>query len=198
MPLTGNRSRTTPRPIALLEAAPAQIVESGGRFSLPTHRSKIGTIDTDLTVNGVTKSWILDTGANFSVLTESAAKQMGLKLSEGSARTQGASGAENVLHIAIIPEIKVGSAIVHNVVALVLEDKALKISIPSASYQIDAILGYPVLSALGQLTFTADNRVLVGTGGDTSGAEIYMQQLNPLLQMPDRRTRLDDDVRHRR
>jgi clan AA aspartic protease (TIGR02281 family) len=166
----------------LLKDTPPQTVDLNGPFSLLTHRSKIGTIDTDLTVNGVTKSWILDTGANFSVLTESVARQMGLKLSEQTAKVQGASGAESNLHIAIIPEMKIGSAIARNVVILVLADKALKISVPSTEYQIDAILGYPVLSALGELTFTSDNRLLTGTGGNTVGAEFYMQQLNMLLE----------------
>ena len=165
----------------LLKDAPAQTVEFRSAFSLATHQSKIGTIDTDLTVNGITKSWILDTGANFSVLSESLAKQMGLKLSEGTAQTQGASGAENRLHIAIVPEIRIGDAVVHNAVALVLDDKALKIDLGTTKYQIDAILGYPVLSALGQLTFS-ENQVLADTGGDNSGAKIYMQQLNPLIE----------------
>jgi predicted aspartyl protease len=165
----------------LLIDAPPQSVEMKGEFSLSTHPSKIGTIDADLTVSGVTRSWILDTGANFSVVTESLAKQMGLKLSEGTAQTQGASGAENRLHIAIIPQIKIETATVHNVVALVLPDKSLNVNFGKGSYQIDAILGYPVLTALGQLTFSADHRVLVAPGGNSSGSRIYMQQLNPLI-----------------
>ena len=168
--------------VRLLKDAPAQTVEMQGTFTLETHHSKLGTIDTDLTVNGVTNSWILDTGANFSVVIESVAKKMGLKLSEGTAQTQGASGAENPLHTAIIPEIKIGTATVHNVVALVMPDKSMNVNFGRGSYQIEAILGYPVLSALGQITFTHDNHVLAGGGGDSSGSPIYMQQLNPLLQ----------------
>lgn len=168
--------------IRLLKGAPPQTVDMNGTFSLPTHHSKLGTIDTDLTVNGVTNSWILDTGANFSVVIESVAKKMGLKLSEGTAQTQGASGAENPLHTAIIPEIKIGNATVHNVVVLVMPDKSMNVNFGRGSYQIEAILGYPVLSALGQITFTDDNHVLAGGGGDSAGSPIYMQQLNPLLQ----------------
>jgi predicted aspartyl protease len=167
----------------LLKDAPPQQVELTGGFTLPTHRSPIGTIDTDLAVNGISKSWILDTGANFSVLTETAARQMGLKLSEGTAQTQGATGAENPLHVALIPEMKIGSAVVRNAVVLVLKDSAIAIPMKDGSYQIEAILGFPVLSALGQLTFTADNHLRVGTGGDSSGAVMYMQQLDPLLQV---------------
>ena len=168
--------------VRLLKDAPPQTVDLSGSFTLATHHSKLGTIDTDVTVNGVTNSWILDTGANFSVVIESVAKKMGLKLSEGTAQTQGASGAENPLHTAIIPEIKVETATVHNVVALVMPDNSMDVNFGRGHYQIEAILGYPVLSALGQITFTKDNRFVAGGGGDESGSPIYMQQLNPLLQ----------------
>ena len=168
--------------VHLLKDAPPQTVEMNGTFTLETHHSKVGTIDTNLTVAGVTNSWILDTGANFSVVIESVAKKMGLKLSEGAAQTQGASGAENSLHTAIIPEIKIGTATVHNVVVLVMPDESINVDFGSGHYQIEAIVGYPVLSALGQLTFTHDNHVVAGGGGEKSGSPIYMQQLNPLLQ----------------
>jgi clan AA aspartic protease (TIGR02281 family) len=166
----------------LLTDAPPQTVEFTGTLSLPTHRSKIGTIESDFTVNGVTESWILDTGANFSVLTETVARAMGLKLSEGTAQTQGASGAENKFHTAIIPEMKIGAAIVRNVVVLVMPDSALRVPLLTGKYQIDAILGFPVLSALGKLTFTSNNELKAEAGGDPSGAMVYMQQLDPLVE----------------
>jgi hypothetical protein len=166
----------------LLTDAPPQKVVMAGSFTLPTHHSPIGTIDTQLTVNGMTSSWVLDTGANFSVVCESVARQMGLKLSDGTAQTQGSTGAENPLHTAIVPEMRIGTATVRNVVVLVLRDQDITIPLPKGKYRIDAILGYPVLSALGQLTFTSDNQFKVDAGGDTSGARLYMQQLNPLLE----------------
>lgn len=167
--------------VHLLRDVPPQTVEMHGSFSIPIYQSELGTIETKLSVKGVTRSWILDTGANYSVLTESSAKQMGLKLSQEAAQTQGASGAENPLHIAVVPEMKVGTAVVRNVVILVLPDKALLVSTPKNKHQIEAILGYPVLSALGQLTFASDN-LSVEPGGDSSGAVMYMQELNPLVQ----------------
>jgi predicted aspartyl protease len=167
--------------VHLLTNAPPQTVSVESAFSIPIHLGDLGTIESDLAVNGVAKSWILDTGANYSVLTESAAKQMGLKLSEQAAQTQGASGAENPLHVAVVPEMKIGSAVIRNMVVLVLPDKALLVPIPKGKHQIEAILGYPVLSALGQLTFTPD-ALKVDTGGDSSGAVMYMQELNPLVE----------------
>ena len=167
--------------VHLLRDVPPQTVEMNGAFSISIHQSELGTIESELSVNGVTRSWILDTGANYSVLTESSAKAMGLKLSQEAAQTQGASGAENPLHIAIIPELKIGSAAVRNVVILVLPDKALLVPMQKGKHQIEAILGYPVLSALERLTFSKDT-LKVEPGGDNSGAAMYMQELNPLVE----------------
>ncbi len=167
--------------VHLLRDVSPQTVEMKGGFAIPIHQSELGTIESDLAVNGATRSWILDTGANYSVLTESSAKAMGLKLSEETAQTQGASGAENPLHIAVIPELKVGAAVVRNVVILVLPDKALLVPVQKGKHQIEAILGYPVLSALGELTFTRET-LRVEPGGNSSGASMYMQELNPLVE----------------
>jgi len=167
--------------VHLLRDVSPQTIEMNGTFTIPIHQSELGTIESELAVNGVTRSWILDTGANYSVLTESSAKAMGLKLSQEAAQTQGASGAENPLHIAVVPELKVGAAVVRNVVILVLPDKALSVPTQKGKHQIEAILGYPVLSALGQLTFSKET-LEVESGGDSSGAAMYMQELNPLVQ----------------
>jgi predicted aspartyl protease len=166
----------------LLVNAPAQTVDFSGSTTIPTHHSKVGTIDADFTVAGVTTSWVLDTGANLSVVSESLARKMHLELSKGQARTQGITGAENPLHVALIPEMKVGSATVRNAVVMVLPDSSLNVKFQGGSYQIDAILGYPVLSALGQLTFTKDEHLVIDSKSEDRGAVMYMQELTPLLQ----------------
>lgn len=172
--------------LQLLQDAPPQTIQFNGKVVLSTHRnSKIGTIDTDLTVNRVTASWIIDTGANFSTVSESFARQIGAKLSAKGAQTEGITGAENPLHIAILPELKLGGAIVRNVVLLVLPDANLNVpSGPKEHYQIQAVLGYPVLQALGRFTLTKDGQFLAGPESPQpqSGAPLYMYKLTPLLE----------------
>ncbi|MGB9106077.1 MAG: retropepsin-like aspartic protease [Terriglobales bacterium] len=148
----------------LLQGAPPQTVAFAGAIDLPMHRNAVlGTLDADLTVNGATASWILDTGANFSTVSASFARRLGLQLSKGEAQTQGVTGAENKLHIAILPELKLGGATVRNIVLLVLEDSSLNVPTGAKTrYQIDAVLGYPVLQALQRITFTSDGHFLAG------------------------------------
>ena len=169
----------------LLRNAPGQTISLSGPVRIATHRGAIGSLDANLTVNGVTASWILDTGANFSTVSASFAKRLGVTLSAETAQTQGITGAENQLHIAILPEMQLGSARVRNVVLLVLDDKSLDIPLGHGKhFQIDAVLGFPVFQALGAVTFSSDGWFEAGSvaGSTNSGARLFMHELTPLLE----------------
>ncbi len=170
----------------LLKDVLPQTISFEGPVDLTTHRNSVlDTIDTDLTVDGVTASWVLDTGANFSTVSASFAQRLGVRLVKGTAQTQGITGAENKMHVAVLPELKLGGATVRNVVLLVLEDSSLNVpSGENSRYQIQAVLGYPVLQALGRVTFTKDGHFLASPGPPAvgGGARLYMNLLMPLLQ----------------
>ena len=169
--------------IKLLLNAPPQTIDINAPIDLPTHSDPLKSITADLTVHNITAPWILDTGANFSVVTESFARQLGLTLSTGVAHTQGATGAENPLHVAVLDTLPIGTATVHNVVLLVLPDANLTIGSGKKSYVIPAILGFPVFQSLGIIRFTHDHHFQAGPTlaltGDSS--PIYMEKLNVLF-----------------
>ncbi len=96
--------------IKLLGNAPPQTIRWDGPVGLPTHKSPLGTFDIGLTVHGVSGPWMLDTGANFSVLSASFAKRLGVVASAGTAQTKGSSGIENSLRVGLIPELRIGGA----------------------------------------------------------------------------------------
>lgn len=172
--------------VLLLKDVPPQTISFDGPVDLTTHRnSALDTIDTDLTVGGVTAPWILDSGANFSAASESFARRLGVHLVKGTARTQGITGAENKMNVAVLPELRLGGATVRNVVLSVLEDSSLNVpSGKNSRYQIQAVLGYPVLRALGRITFTKDGHFFASPGSPaiSGGARLYMNLLMPLLQ----------------
>ena len=138
----------------LLQGTPAQTITWQGPVRLKTERNPIGSLVTELTVNGVRERWLLDTGANQTVLTRSFAHQLGLQPLPGSAQTgSGVTGIANPLQVAVLPTLQMGGAILKNVVVLILEDAHLKVGRGKHAYQINAILGYPVFQALGTITF---------------------------------------------
>jgi hypothetical protein len=85
-------------------------------------------------------------------------------------------------HLAVIPSLRIGQAELRNVAVLVIEDKDFYIA--PARFQMQAILGYPVLAALGRITFHADGRFearpsIVST--QVTGSRLLLEELTPLV-----------------
>lgn len=168
----------------LLSGSPVQTITWHGPVRLKTERNPLGSLVTQLDVNGVRAPWLLDTGANLSVVSRSFAQRTKLKPLPGYGETQaGITGIENPLQVALVPTLTMGGATLHNVVVLILDDASLKIALGKASHQIDAIVGYPVFQALGAITFQHDGWFEAShtAPNDTSGARMYMKLLMPVI-----------------
>ncbi len=108
---------------------------------IPTKRDPAGLIEAAVTISGKEQPWVFDTGAGFSVISRSFASSLRLPTSQQSGITQGVSRDDVTVHTAVIPELQIGRARVHNVVVLVLEDKDL--AVPELKLQISGIIGTP-------------------------------------------------------
>ena len=166
----------------LLRRVPVQTIKMEGQFTVPTKRNAVDLIEAPVVVGGTTGYWILDTGANISLLTRTKAQQIGLVLSSGTTPMMVFGGRRVQVHTSVIPVLRIGQAEVRNVAVLVVEDKDY--FIPQMNFQVDALLGYPVLSALGRITFYSDGHF--GADGKSvaqsdTGAEIFMELLTPLV-----------------
>jgi predicted aspartyl protease len=169
----------------ILEDAPAQTIKWNGPVRLKTKRDPLGDVEADLTVNGVRGSWLLDTGANMSVVSASFARRLGLKLLSGTGQTQaGLTGIENPLRIAILPSLQLDGAMLHNVVLLVLDDANLNVAMGKEKYQINAALGYPVFQSLGTITFLGRGEFAAGDTRfkDPMGTHMYLEGLTPVIE----------------
>lgn len=167
----------------ILRDAPAQTIEWEDHTRLKTERNTLGSIDTELMVNGIREHWLLDTGANFSVVSGSFAQRLGLKFLPGVGQTTaGITGIENPLQVALLPTLQMGGAKLHNVVVMVLDDANLKINMGKQTYQINGIIGYPVFQALGTVTFYSGEFEAgdkARSNGD--GTRMYMKLLTPVI-----------------
>jgi hypothetical protein len=90
---------------------------------------------------------ILDTGANLSTISASAAKQAGIHLLPQALSVGSASQRALPMRLGIAPWVQLGTARLTNVVFIVLPDAALRFP---HGYRINVIIGLPVLMALGQ------------------------------------------------
>jgi predicted aspartyl protease len=169
----------------VLSGAPAQTIRIRGLTRLKTERNPLGSLVTELKVNGVKERWLLDTGANFSVVSKSFAAKLGLKPLPGTAQTMsGITGIENSMKIAILQDLRMGGATIQNVVILILDDANLKIDFGKEAYQINGIVGYPVFQAFGTITFEKDGWFEGGEAAkrNDEGTTMYMKLLAPVIE----------------
>ncbi|HJY35082.1 MAG TPA: retroviral-like aspartic protease family protein [Vicinamibacterales bacterium] len=168
----------------LLVDVPVQTVTWDGPVRVPMSRNPIGSVTSAITANGTSEQWLLDTGANYTVVSRSFAQTLGLTPLAGSATVgSGVTGLTTPLQVAVLPDLHLGGATVHHAVAMILDDASLRIGSDPTAYQIHAILGYPVLKALGRITFTRKGEFLAGEAAEkASGVPMYMRGLSPAIE----------------
>ena len=168
----------------ILSGTSPQTISWHGPVKLKTSNNPIGSRDAELVVNGVRAPWLLDTGANQSVVTRTFAERLGVMPLPGVAPVgSGVTGRQSSVRAAVLPTMQVGGAALTNVVLLVIDDENLRIGFGPDTYQINAILGYPILKALGVVTFTRDE-FLAGEAAEANGrgVRMYMRGLTPAIE----------------
>ncbi|NZA25650.1 retropepsin-like domain-containing protein [Luteimonas sp. SJ-92] len=141
------------RPQTLLAFAPETVA---------TRPDTAGLTRATVTINGHGQDTVLDTGANLSVVSASTAQRLGLHLLDGEASVGSTSRDAVATRIGIAERLEFAGATLADVAFLVLDDAQLEIPIPGG-YRIDAILGFPVLQALGRIRFGADGSLAAET-----------------------------------
>jgi predicted aspartyl protease len=147
---------------SLLRDAPSETVANTGPFTVKGERDTLGLFQVPVAAGNYSGSWMVDSGANLSVVSRSVANELGLATSTGSETAQGIAGLFVSVHTAVIPEIRLGPAVLRNVAVLVVEDSELSFS--ELGYRIEGCLGIPVLAALGKVTFYHDGRIYFDPG----------------------------------
>jgi hypothetical protein len=81
------------------------------------------------------------------------------------------------VHVAVLPELRIGKAIVRNVVVLVATDEALS----AGGYSLHGIVGFPVLFALQRLTFSTNVLRLDDPLTAAPASRLFMDEMTPLI-----------------
>jgi len=168
-----------------LKDAPPQTIRSSGPVTLPIRRNPVGTLDVDVIAEGVTGPWMLDSGANYSIVSESFAKRLKLEAAGSITGVGSITGIDVDSRVAIVKELRLGSITVRNVAVLVVRDELLHVKLPTTEYQIDAALGFPVFQALGKVTIRGDATITAAPRSAplVDGATMYMNELTPVLAL---------------
>lgn len=117
------------------------------RFSSVRYRVKDGNLFIPVSVNSRSSTYIVDTGAAFSTLSESEATRLGLAIHDASGHEAGDSaGLKFGVRIAIADRLKVGNVQLRHVpFQVVRDDQQPFIKLPAGK---QGVLGLPVLLAL--------------------------------------------------
>jgi hypothetical protein len=146
--------------LPLARANPPMTVEACDPFELQVSKDPLGLTDLPVYVDARPHSWMLDPTAPFNLIARSLAHEAGLRVSAESATVHTLTGRPIVVHMTVIPRFTVGGRLtLRNMTAFVYDDADYYF--PRTGYQVQGVLGYAALSALGSLTITADDTIEV-------------------------------------
>ena len=169
--LTADQSVEIEIPLKLLPLAasnPPATADPTGPFIMQVSRNPLGLTDVPVFVDAHPHHWMLDPTAPFNLIARSVAHAVGLRVSEYSATIRSLTGKPMTVHVTVIPRITIGGRLaLHNVTAFVFEDSDYYF--PNSRYQVEGVLGFPGVQAMGSVTITGNATVEVDPGDPQAG-----------------------------
>jgi hypothetical protein len=108
-------------------------------------------------VNGKAARWMLDTGANFSIVAESEARALGLSMIDGRLQGKDDNGGQVAMAVAMAETLQIGNIRLRNVGMATVPDSGPPMnSLPTGKR---GIIGLPVLLQLGSIRWRSDGSV---------------------------------------
>ncbi|UDF04985.1 pepsin/retropepsin-like aspartic protease family protein [Asticcacaulis sp. AND118] len=171
--------------VAALSQAPAMSLVQSDPTTLPLTRDLAGLARIDVAFDANSLSAVLDSGAAFSTITQTTAQKLGLTFLESSASVGSVSRAAITTRFAVASKLRIGKAVLKDVVFIVLPDEQL--SFAGGKYTIDVIIGLPVMLDLGKLTFASEGvseTFSFDAKGKTPGKpNLILSGVQPLMQV---------------
>jgi len=156
--------------LPLAAANPSMTVDPCDPFQLQVSKNPLGLTDIPVFVDASPHTWMLDPTAPFNLISRSVAKNVGLKVSDETVTIHTLTGRPMQVYVTVIPRFTVGGRLtLRNMTAFVFEDGDY--FYPKSHYQVEGVLGYPALSALGSLTITSHATIEVRPAKQISPAE---------------------------
>ena len=149
---------------ATLAKYPRQTV-SRRRHSRVRYSMEHGNLFLPLTINGQPARYFMDSGAGFSILTESEAKRLGMRIEPVTIPAGTSSGVQTLFSLAVAERLEIGEIRVENVAFFVAGDHQQPfLDLPQ---ERRGGIGLPVLLAVGGARWTSDGEIEFGfSSGD--------------------------------
>lgn len=179
-----------------LENVPQQKVSINGDTHLKMEKDVAGLKNLKINVGEDSMNFIFDTGANISTISASAAQRLKLEIIPADIDVDAITGKSIKANLAVCKKMVLGNIVVENAVFLVFEDSAL--SFPQINYQINGILGFPVIEALKEVQLTQDDYFIVPEKETTinSFSNMAIDGLSPLIFIDGKHFSFDTGADH--
>ncbi|MCL2246296.1 MAG: aspartyl protease family protein [Lentimicrobiaceae bacterium] len=112
-----------------------------------------------VTSGGESENFVFDTGASLSVVTESCAKRLGIRVLESSLEVENILGVKIQSKVGVSDSLWIGNLLVKNVVFLVLADEFLFFK--DFDYTIYGIIGFPIMYQMKEIKINKDKSIIV-------------------------------------
>lgn len=129
--------------------------------AVPARADRVGLTRIDVSVNGQVQDAVVDTGANLSVLSASAARRLGVTILEGETPIGNGVQGNVQTRIGVAARIEIAGTVMVNVPFLIIDDANLTFAQVPGGYDIRAIIGLPELRALGRVRLERAGRFTV-------------------------------------
>jgi len=147
-----------------------------------TTKDAADLINIPVSVNGSADSYVFDTGANFSVITESNARKYHLQLMDFYFDVKAITGKMVKARIGVLHKLRIGDIEFDNVVFLVFPDGSL--SFANGKYVINGIIGFPVIEQLGEIRVNKAGYIDVPKiSTDQPYANLGFDELTPVINV---------------
>ncbi|WP_261512667.1 retropepsin-like aspartic protease [Chryseobacterium paludis] len=142
-----------------LENEPRQQVTFNGDTRIKMEKDVANLKNLKISTGEDTMNFIFDTGANISTIAASAARRLKMKIIPADIDVDAITGISVKADLAVCKKLVLGNITIENAIFLVFADTAL--SFPQINYQINGILGFPVIEALNEVQLTQDDYFIV-------------------------------------
>lgn len=179
-----------------LENIPQQKVSINGDTRLKMEKDVAGLKNLKINVGEHSMNFIFDTGANISTISASAAQRLKLEIIPADIDVDAITGKSVKASLAVCKKMVLGNIVVENAVFLVFGDDAL--SFPQINYQINGILGFPVIEALKEVQLTQDDYFIVPDKETAinSSSNMAIDGLSPLIFIDGKHFSFDTGADH--
>jgi hypothetical protein len=172
--LTADEQAEIEMPVKMLPLAaanPPMTVDPCEKFLMQVSKDPLGLTDIPVFVDASPHSWMLDPTAPFNLVARSVAREVGLKVSDDAVTIRTLTGRPIKVHVTVIPRFTIGGRLtLRNMTAFVFDDADY--FFPQTKYQVQGVLGYAALQALGSVKITGDATIEVVPGKEPDPAAV--------------------------